>query len=318
MQGEIVPQLLTSDDKWILLKLDQAIREVTQALADYKFSEATAALYRFFWSEYCDWYVEASKAVLSGSRRGNEADQASSSPNPPPHVCGYEDPLKANTVAVIDFVLGHTLRMFHPFLPFITEELWQGMGFSKDLPENQGGKTIMFAAWPKPLSDEEKTFFGLDDEADKVATAKYELVSLGRNLRRELKLDPAKKLKFVLKPVGALPATEVEVLKLLLNAENVEVVANYEPPKGTPSASNSLGELFLPTTGLIDFAAERARRTKELETIRAEIGKVQAKLANPAFTEKVPAKVLEEHRQRLADWQAKEKQILAALENLPE
>jgi valyl-tRNA synthetase len=318
VQGEIVPQLLTSDDKWILLKLDQAIREVTQALADYKFSEATAALYRFFWSEYCDWYVEASKAVLSGSRRGNEADQASSSPNPPPHVGGYEDPLKPNTVAVIDFVLGHTLRMFHPFLPFITEELWQGMGFSKDLPENQGGKTIMFAAWPKPLSDEEKTFFGLDDEADKVATAKYELVSLGRNLRRELKLDPAKKLKFVLKPVGALPATEVEVLKLLLNAESVEVVANYEPPKGTPSASNSLGELFLPTTGLIDFAAERARRTKELETIRAEIGKVQAKLANPAFTEKVPAKVLEEHRQRLADWQSKEKQILAALENLPE
>jgi valyl-tRNA synthetase len=318
VQGEIVPQLLTSDDKWILLKLDQAIREVTQALADYKFSEATAALYRFFWSEYCDWYVEASKAVLSGSRRGNEADQASSSPNPPPHVGGYEDPLKANTVAVIDFVLGHTLRMFHPFLPFITEELWHGMGFDRDLPANQGGKTIMFAAWPKPLSDEEKTFFGLDDEADKVATAKYELVSLGRNLRRELKLDPAKKLKFVLKPVGALPATEVEVLKLLLNAESVEVVANYEPPKGTPSASNSLGELFLPTTGLIDFAAERARRTKELETIRAEIGKVQTKLASPAFTEKAPAKVLEEHRQRLADWRAKEKQILAALENLPE
>jgi len=295
VQGEINPKLLSSDDKWILTKLDAAIRELNTALAEYKFSDATATLYRFFWSEYCDWYVEASKAVFFGE----------------------DATLKANTLAVIDFILSHTLRMFHPFLPFITEELWQGMGFSQDLPVDQGGTTIMFAAWPKALTDEEKTFFGLDDGAEQVAMAKYEMVSLGRNLRRELKLDPAKKLKFVLQPAGTLPANEVEVLKLLLNAESVDITANYEPPKGTPSASNSLGELFLPTTGLIDFAAERTRRTKELETTRAEIGKVEAKLANPAFTGKVPAKVLEEHKQRLADWQAKEKQILAALENLP-
>ena len=296
VEGEINTKLLASDDKWILTRLDAAIRELNTALAEYKFSDATATLYRFFWSEYCDWYVEATKAVFFGEDASR----------------------KSNTLAVIDFVLSHTLRMFHPFLPFITEELWQGMGFSEDLPVDQGGTTIMFAPWPKALTDEEKTFFGLDDGAEQVATAKYELVSLGRNLRRELKLDPAKKLKFVLKPAGALPANEVEVLKLLLNAESVEITTNYEPPKGTPSASNSLGELFLPTTGLIDFAAERTRRTKELETTRAEIGKVEAKLANPAFTGKVPAKVLEEHRQRLADWQAKEKQILAALENLPQ
>ncbi len=297
VEGEIDPALLTSDDKWILLRLDQAIREVTQALADYKFSDATGALYRFFWSEYCDWYVEASKAAFYSE----------------------DTKLKANKLAVIDFVLGHALRMFQPFLPFITEELWHGMGFSKDLPEDRGGKTIMYAAWPKPMSDEEKGYFGLDETADKVATAKYDLVGLGRNLRRELKLDPAKKLKFILKPAGDLPAAEVEVLKLLLNAEVVEVVAKaWTPDKGTPSANNALGELFLPTAGLIDFAAERVRRTKELETIRIEIGKVEAKLANPAFAEKVPAKVLEEHRQRLADWKAKEKQVLAALADLPE
>jgi valyl-tRNA synthetase len=215
-------------------------------------------------------------------------------------------------------VLGHLLRLFHPFLPFITEELWHGMGFSADMPADRGGKTIMFATWPKAFSDEEKAYFGLDETADKVAQAKYDLVSLGRNLRRELKLDPAKKLKFILKPAGELPPAEVEVLKLLLNAETVEVVAaGWTPDKGTPGASNALGELFLPTTGLIDFAAERARLTKELENIRGEIAKVEAKLGNPAFTQKVPAKVLEEHRQRLADWQAKEKQALAALENLP-
>jgi valyl-tRNA synthetase len=294
--GEINPLLLTSDDKWIFLRLDQAICEVTQAFADYKFSDATATLYRFFWSEYCDWYVEASKAAFQS---GDAA-------------------LKANKLAVMDFVLGHLLRLFHPFLPFITEELWHGMGFSADMPAEQGGKTIMFARWPKPFDDDEKTFFGLDAAADQQAQAKYDLVSLGRGLRRDLKLDPAKKLKFVLRPAGDLPSAEVEVLRLLLNAETVEVVGTaWTPDKGTPNAANGLGELFLPTAGVVDHGAERPRLTKELEKIRSEIEKVQAKLANPAFTEKVPAKVLEEHKQRLVDWQTKEKQTLASLENLP-
>jgi valyl-tRNA synthetase len=300
MQGgetetEINPSLLTSDDKWILLRLDQAIKEVSEALATYNFATAVQALYRFFWSEYCDWYVEASKAAFFGT------DAA----------------LKANKLAVIDFVLANTIRLFHPFLPFITEELWHGMGYSKELPENQGGKTIMFAAWPKPFSAEELEYFTLDDTADKIATAKYELVGLGRNLRREMKLDPAKKLKFILKPAGELAASEVEVLKLLLNAEAVEVVGkDWSPAKGTPSASNALGEIFLPLEGLIDLGAEKTRLTKEAEKIQSEIAKVEEKLANPNFAQKVPAKVLDEHKQRLADWQNKLAQVknsLAAL-----
>jgi valyl-tRNA synthetase len=297
MQGgetetEINPSLLTSDDKWILLRLDQAIKEVSDALNTYNFATAVQALYRFFWSEYCDWYVEASKAAFFGT------DAA----------------LKANKLAVIDFVLGNTIRLFHPFLPFITEELWHGMGYSKELPENQGDKTIMFAAWPKPFSAEELEYFTLDDTADKIAAAKYELVSLGRNLRRELKLDPAKKLKFVLKPAGNLAAAEVEALKILLNAEAVEVVAkDWAPAKGTPSAANALGEIYLPLDGLIDLGAEKVRLAKEAEKIQSEIAKVEEKLANPNFTQKVPAKVLDEHKQRLADWQAKLAQVKASL-----
>jgi valyl-tRNA synthetase len=295
-ESEIQPALLTSDDKWILLRLDQVIREVSDALATYNFSTAVQSLYRFFWSEYCDWYVEASKAAFLS----NDAS------------------LKANKLAVIDFVLGHTLRLFHPFLPFITEELWHGLGCSKDLPENQGGKTILNAPWPKPFTAEEKEHFGLEDAADRVATAKYELVSLGRNLKVQFNLPANRKVPFTLRPAGTLPAEEIEVLRLLLNAEQVEVVdAGWTPPKGTPSVANALGTLYLPLAGLIDAAAERARLNKELEKVRAEITKVQQKLANPAFTGKVPAPVLEEHRQRLADWQAREQQILRALENLP-
>ncbi|MBE0545148.1 MAG: valine--tRNA ligase [Verrucomicrobia bacterium] len=316
IQDEINPSLLTSDDKWILLKLNQAIHEISEAFAEYKFNEATATLYRFFWNEYCDWYVEASKAALSGSRRGNEADQTSSSPNPPPHVGGYEDPRRANTLAVIDFVLSHALRLFHPFLPFITEELWHGMGYAEDMPESQGGKTIMNAPWPKPFDGDFRDHYGLDDCYLDFAQAKYDLVTEGRNLRRIGNLQSGKKVTYILKPANPVLPHDAEVIKLLLNAEALDIDPDYQPKKGTPTAHTALGELFLPLEGLVDVAAEKARLTKEKEKIEAEITKVQQKLANPAFVQKVPPQVLQEHQQRLADWRAKLAHAQAALDAL--
>jgi valyl-tRNA synthetase len=322
VQGEIEPTLLSSDDKWILLKLDAAIREVTIALNEYKFSDATATLYRFFWSEYCDWYVEASKAVLSSRSRGDETqtekegtDQSLLTSSP----TKVDDARKANTLAVIDFVLSHTVRMFHPFLPFITEELWHGMGYSTDMPDNQGGKTIMFAPWPMPLDEDFKGHYGLDDCYLEIAGAKYELVSQGRNLRREANISTGKKIKYVLKPVNFQPPHDVEVIRLLLNAEAVEVNENYQAAKGTLTARTELGELYLPLEGLRspeELAAEKARVAKELEKIEAEITKVESKLANPKFTEKVPPAVLQEHSQRLAEWLAKRDHAKAALDAL--
>jgi valyl-tRNA synthetase len=327
VQGEINPQLLTSDDKWILLKLDAAIREITDAFAEYKFSDATATLYRFFWSEYCDWYVEASKAVLSGSSRGNEAPSGKSeTPINREHATkvGVDQSLltpaatndearKANTLAVIDFVLSHTLRLFHPFLPFITEELWHGMGYAEDMPENQGGTTVMFAPWPKPLDDDFKTHYGLTERDEKHIEARNEFVTQGRNLRRTANIAANKKIKFILKPARELAAHDVEVLRLLLNAGAVEANANYQPGKNTLTVRTELGDLFLPLEGLIDKAAETARLKKELEKIEAEAAKVEQKLANPNFTQKVPANVLQEHQQRLAEWQSKRDHLKAAL-----
>jgi valyl-tRNA synthetase len=294
VQGEIERTLLTPDDKWILLKLDAAIREVTIALNEYKFSEATAALYKFFWSEYCDWYVEASKAVFFGT----DAKQ------------------KANTLSVIDFVLSHTIRLFHPFLPFITEELWHGMGFATDMPDNQGGKTIMNAPWPMPLDEEFKGHYGLDDCYLEMTDTKYELVRNGRDLRRAGNIQAAKKVKYVFKPAQHLTPHDAEVIKLLLNAESLEVNENYQPPKGTPTVNSKLGELFLPLEGLIDVAAEKIRLGKEIEKIQAEIMKVEQKLANPNFTTKVPPAVLAEHEQRLVEWKNKLAHAKASLEVL--
>ena len=317
VQSEINPSLLTPDDKWILLKLNDAIREVSIALNEYKFSEATAALYRFFWSEYCDWYVEASKAVFFNSSR-REAAQTSEpgAESQSGLTSAATDPKVVNTLAVIDFVLSHTLRLFHPFLPFITEELWHGMGYATDMPDNQGGKTIMFAPWPLPFDDDMKGHYGLDDCSIEMANAKYELVTFGRNLRREFNIQAGKKVKFILKPAGQLSAHDAEVLKLLLNAESLEVNAAAAPAKGTPKVMNGIGELFLPLEGLIDVAAKKIRLTKEVEKVQSEIAKVEQKLANPNFTQKVPPAVLAEHEQRLLEWKTKLAHAKASVEAL--
>ena len=139
------------------------------------------------------------------------------------------------------------------------------------------------------------------------------MVSLGRNLRREFNIQANKKIKFILKPAGQLSALDAEILKLLLNAESVEINTTFTPPKGTPMVPNALGELYLPLEGLVDVAAEKNRLMKEQAKISAEIAKVEQKLANPNFAQKVPANVLEEHKQRLADWQGKLAQVKSAL-----
>jgi len=217
---------------------------------------------------------------------------------------------------VIDFVLSHTLRLFHPFLPFITAELWHGMGYAIDMPEGQGGKTIMTAPWPKPFDSDFRDAYGLDDCYLEFANDKYEVVTQGRNLRRIGNIQAGKKVKFVLKPSREILPHDAEVIKILLNAEALEINENYAAKKGTPTAHTPMGELFLPLEGLIDVEAEKARLTKKKEEYDAEIAKVQQKLANPAFTQKVPPQVLAEHEQRLVDWKAKLEHVKAALDGL--
>ncbi len=303
-ESEIVPELLTSDDKWILLRLDTAVQEVTAALEEYRFSDATQSLYRFFWSEYCDWYVETAKAALRPVETLNSGNvEVDSDSTLQPFNPSTHEAQRVNTLAVMDYVLAHTLRIFHPFMPFITEELWHGLGFANDMPENQGGKSIMFAPWPKALTEDERAYFGLLPEDEKFANDKFELVNLGRGLRSSFNLPNGKRLRFVLRPSSPLPPHDIEVIKILLNAETLDIVdQTYVPTKGTPAVLTPLGELFLPLDGLIDVDAERARITKEITKVQDELAKVRAKLADPTFTGKVPAKVLEDHQQREAAW----------------
>jgi len=334
-EGEINPALLTSDDKWILLRLDAAIRAVSQALDEYNFSEAAQALYRFFWSEYCDWYLEASKASLLGSvrtsRAVDDASPSSSSVTSAPGSLGEapgearaaralpgnaDAAREANTLAVIDFVLGHTLRLFHPYLPFITEELWHGLGLNADLPEGQGGRTIQFARWPQPLDDEFKKFYGLTPNDEQFANDKYETVTAGRRLRRDFNIASNKQVTFVLVPSRQLPESEAAVLHLLLNAERLDLPEKYEPPKGTPTALTPLGELYLPLEGLIDLEAEHGRLSKEIAKTEAELVTVRKKLANENFVGNAPAAVVEEHRAREKNFAERLEQLQRMRESL--
>ena len=248
VQGEIEPRLLTSDDKWILLKLDQAIREITTAFAGYRFNEATQTLYRFFWSEYCDWYVEASKAVLSAGTQPSvtrltralhapapDARGRTAAPTPWPSLTSSSPTPCACSI---------------PSCRSSRRNCGTGWVTTRTCRQNQGGETIMFAPWPKPLDEDFRGHYGLDDCYLDMVNAKYDLVTQGRNLRREGNIPASKKVKFVFKPAKQLLPHDAEVLKLLLNAEALEIDPNHQPKKGTPTVHSDLGDLYLPLEGL--------------------------------------------------------------------
>jgi valyl-tRNA synthetase len=181
------------------------------------------------------------------------------------------------------------------------------------MPEKQGGSTIMFAPWPKPLDEDFRGHYGLDACYLDMVNAKYDLVTQGRNLRREGNIPASKKVKYVFKPAAALLPHDAQVLKLLLNAEALDIDAGYQPKQGTPTVHSGMGDLFLPLEGQVDKEAETARLRKEVEKSEAEIARAEQKLSNPNFTSKAPAEVLEAHRQRLAEWQAKRERAQSAL-----
>jgi valyl-tRNA synthetase len=261
-------QLLTSDDKWILYTLDQAIQHVSGELDKYEFGGALLALYGFFWGDFCDWYLETTKVSLPKNSK-----------------------LTANRLAVFDFVLNNTLRLLHPFLPFVTEELWHFLEFQ---PKGSAADTIMFASWPRLTSVRQR----FTKEDARPAARKYQAVKLSRNLRHEYNIPWNKRIKFVLKTSKPPNEYEQEVMRLLLNAETIEIRSDYVPAKGTPNSPTEWGELYMPLESLVDAAAERERLDKEIAKVEDELRTVEEKLKNKSFVDRAPKAVVEEHRQR--------------------
>jgi valyl-tRNA synthetase len=189
-------------------------------------------------------------------------------------------------------VLSTILRLLHPFMPHLTEELWSLMAFGKS--------SIQFATPPQKLALD-----GVSDVLDKrkLASAVYEAAQTGRNLRSESKLPSNKKIRFILRTHDNSIFDEIPTLTRLLNAEEVLVDPGYQPPTGTPVAITPLGEIFLPVAAG-DIARERERLDKEIAKIENDLRTVEAKLQNSSFLDRAPAAIVEEHRRRLAEFTA--------------
>lgn len=256
---------LGSADAWILTRLAQTTSEVTRLIDAYQLHEAGRELYEFIWSEFCDWYIEAVKVRL---------------------YADTPDPVVPQTLA---YVLDRTLRLLHPFMPFVTEELWQ------HLPHP--GEALIVASWPEAgatFGDDAEQFRAIQDVVREI-----------RNARSEQGVDPARKIAAVVYPgplSGAFTALKDE-LQFLARLDGDA----YEVREGAPEApENALAivsggaTVYLPLTGMVDLAAERARIEKEIEDASAEVGRAEAMLSNESFVSKAPQKVVDVQRERLA------------------
>ena len=266
----------------VLARLNETIDAVEAAYREYQFNTVAQRLYDFVWSDYCDWFVEAAKT----------------------DIFGEDEATKKSALAVMDFVLSAVLRLLHPFMPHITEELWSLLGLGKG--------SIQFAV---PL---EKV--ALNQVADvpakrQLVSAIYQAVQAGRNLRAESKLPSNKKIRVILRTDERSSFKEIPTLKRLLNADDVTLDPNYQASAGTPVAVTPLGEIFLAIPGG-DKTRERERLDKEIARIESDAKAVEAKLESRSFLDRAPAAVVEEHRQRLKEFSAQLTKLNQAREAL--
>jgi valyl-tRNA synthetase len=261
--------------------LNETIDAIEIAHRQYQFNTGAQCLYDFFWSDYCDWFVEAAKTEIFAD----------------------DEARKKSALAVMDFVLSAFLRLLHPFMPHITEELWSLLGF--------GRGSIQFAPLPErsPLDNIDVT------RKRRLVSNIYDTIQAGRNLRAEAKLRSNRKIRFILRTDDKSIFDEIPTIARLLNAEEVTLDAEYQAQAGNPVAVIPLGEIFLATSAA-DKAAERERLDKEIAKLESELRTVDTKFKNKSFVNRAPAAVVEEHRQRQKDFSAQLVKLKQAREAL--
>ncbi len=272
-------------NRWIIHETASAGREVTSALEAYKFNEAAAAVYRFIWNVYCDWYLELAKPLLAGP----------------------EDAAKSETRAAAAWALDEILKLLHPFMPFVTEELWHVTG------EHGPQRHHMLAldAWP--------SHDGLDDEvAEGEIGWVIDLITAVRSVRAEMNIPPATPLPLVL--AGASPQTAIrarhwsEFIQRLARVSEISFAD--APPKGALQIVVRGDVAALPLAGVVDLAAERARLGKEMNKCEADIARVDRKLANADFLKLAPEEIVEGEREKREEALARKGKIAEALQRL--
>lgn len=281
-QDETLPLEYSFVDKWIIGLLQKAEADVTHALDTYRFDIAAQVVYEFIWNEYCDWYVELAKVQL---QNGSEAQQRA-------------------TRRTLVRVLEVALRLTHPLMPFITEELWQTVA---PLANAKRTESLMLAAWPVAAPEK------IDEAANARMAAFKDMVNAVRNLRGEMGIGPAVKAPLFIETSDDSVADFVPYLKLLARVSEGTLVATL-PADDAPVAISGDARLMLKVE--VDKAAETARLTKEQGKAEAELAKLTAKLEKPGYIDKAPAHLVERDKAQLAELNDKLDKIRVQLAKL--
>lgn len=264
-------------DKWILTRLNETIADVTKLMDKYEFGEVGRLLYNFIWDDVCDWYIEMAKIPLNGE------DEAA----------------KKTTRSILAYVLESTMKMLHPFMPFVTEKIWQALPVE--------GESITVAQWPTvhpELSDE---------EAAREMKLLVDIIRSVRNIRAEVNTPMSKKVDLMINAKDEVIKAQLEkntsYIERFCNPENLTITSGMEAPEKSMSAIVTGAELYLPLAGLINAEEEIARLQKELEKYDKEVERVQKKLSNQGFVAKAPEAVIEGERAKEKDYLEKRETV---------
>ena len=274
----------TLADKWILTRLNQTIGKVTELFEKFEFGEAGRLLYRFIWDDFCDWYIEMSKETLAGD------DEAA----------------KLTTRSILVYVLDNTLRLLHPIMPFVTEEIWQSVPHV--------GESLVVATYPTVHPEQ------MDEKAAEEMEFLMDFIRSVRTVRNEMNTPLSKPINIIAKVSDA---AHYDILKenesyiaRFSNPEEFVYGEDVEAPSDAVTSVITGAEIYLPLAGLINIEDEIARLEKEAEKLQQEVDRVEKKLSNEKFVAKAPAAVVEAERAKGADYQAQREAVLERIATL--
>ena len=277
---------LTVVDRWILARLNETVKDVRRAYEDYRLDNAANAIYSFVWTEFCDWYLELTKVQLKG-----------------------DEAMQRGTRHTLVTVLETILRLAHPIIPFITEELWQKVSVTAGVRAADEETSVMIQSYPEVRPELE------DAEALERMALVQSMVDSVRNLRSEMKLAPSTRVPLVISGPADVCAEAAPYLQALARLEAVERVEELDN-RGALAPVAIVGDFKLMLKVEIDVAAERARLTKEIERLEAQVKQCEAKLGNERFVARAPAEVVATEKERLANFASlleKQREQLAKL-----
>jgi valyl-tRNA synthetase len=285
-------------DRWILSRLNKTTRDLHGALAEYQFHEAVQTLYHFFWDDFCDWYIELTKAEVTAENATMRRTEA-----------------RTRLLTVLE----QALRLLHPFMPYITEELWQRLPGAGEKLLHQAYRaaspTIMLTAYPHSSTEL------IDEEAEWQMQAVIDLISRVRNIRSEMNIKPGERVPILIgspdEKLRKVFSSSLDQISKLTRASAVSISDRLNAPRASARAVLAGGaEVAIPLEGLIDFEQERQRLRKELDKLQAESSKLEAQLSNANFVERAPEKKVNEVRSRITDISRRSTQLNQTIENL--